>query len=58
MISRSLKTQEAVKDFITKALNSGQLDKGVRHVKCSLCENKKANKEWEIKPSNLEATPA
>ncbi|KAG8690210.1 hypothetical protein FRC11_013146 [Ceratobasidium sp. 423] len=58
MIPRCLESQEAVKDFITKALNSGQLDKGVRHVKCSGCKNKKTEKTWEIKPSNLEAIPA
>ncbi|KAG8700784.1 hypothetical protein FRC11_012662 [Ceratobasidium sp. 423] len=56
IVPRSLENQEAVKDFITKALNSGQLDKGVRRVKCSRCKNKKAEKLWEVKPSNLEAS--
>ncbi|KAG8755726.1 hypothetical protein FRC11_005843 [Ceratobasidium sp. 423] len=50
----SLKTQDAVKVFVTNALSSGQLNKGVRRVKCSRCRGKKANKLWDIKPSNLE----
>ncbi|CAE6484017.1 unnamed protein product [Rhizoctonia solani] len=54
LVPRSLKTPEDVKFFVASALASGELDKGVRRVKCSLCKNKKANKEWEIKPSNLE----
>ncbi|KAH7327713.1 hypothetical protein B0J17DRAFT_218539 [Rhizoctonia solani] len=49
-----LRDQQAVKDFIVEALNSGQLGKSVRKVKCSRCKNKKAKKFWDIKPSNLE----
>ncbi|KAG8732415.1 hypothetical protein FRC11_013815 [Ceratobasidium sp. 423] len=49
-----LNSLEAVKDFLSDALNSKELARGVRVVKCSLCKNKKAAKFWNIKPSNLE----
>ncbi|CAE6502151.1 unnamed protein product [Rhizoctonia solani] len=49
-----LKSQQAVKDFITSALSSGELGAGVREVKCSRCKNNKTKKSWDIKPSNLE----
>ncbi|KDN40897.1 hypothetical protein RSAG8_07765, partial [Rhizoctonia solani AG-8 WAC10335] len=48
----SLKDRDAVKLFLGKALED--LGKNARQVKCSLCKNKKANKEWHVKPSNLE----
>ncbi|CAE6403401.1 unnamed protein product [Rhizoctonia solani] len=47
-----LEDREAVKYFLKEAL--GHLDKKVREVKCSLCKNKKADKLWNVKPSNLE----
>ncbi|CCO29219.1 hypothetical protein BN14_03224 [Rhizoctonia solani AG-1 IB] len=47
-----LKTKDEVKHFLEIALP--QLDKKVREVKCSLCEKKKVDKLWKVKPSNLE----
>ncbi|CAE7145364.1 unnamed protein product [Rhizoctonia solani] len=55
ILPNHLGSREAVKAFVSDALSSGEID-GVRHVKCSLCKNKKAAKLWEIKPSNLEVS--
>ncbi|KAJ1306981.1 hypothetical protein OPQ81_007961 [Rhizoctonia solani] len=54
LVPDSLKTRKAVKRFISGAL--GELAKGGRNVKCSLCKLKKRNpnKLWDVKPSNLE----
>ncbi|KAF8749126.1 hypothetical protein RHS01_10327 [Rhizoctonia solani] len=51
-----LRTLEDVKAFLASALNSGDLDRGTRRVRCSLCWNKRHKKDnlWEVKPSNLE----
>ncbi|CAE7159675.1 unnamed protein product [Rhizoctonia solani] len=54
ILPERLSSSEEVKVFISDALSSGEIDKGVRHVKCSLCKNKRAARIWEIKPSNLE----
>ncbi|KEP54161.1 hypothetical protein V565_021050 [Rhizoctonia solani 123E] len=51
-VPRSLKDRDAVKMFLEKAL--AELSKSVRMVKCSLCRNNKAKKDWHVKPSNLE----
>ncbi|CCO32332.1 hypothetical protein RSOLAG1IB_04361 [Rhizoctonia solani AG-1 IB] len=47
-----LKTKDEVKHFLEIALP--QLDKKVREVKCSLCERKKVDKLWKVRPANLE----
>ncbi|CUA76321.1 hypothetical protein RSOLAG22IIIB_12207 [Rhizoctonia solani] len=50
-VSRTLENRDAVESFLEQALP--QLDKSVRRIKCSLCKDKKADREWGVKPSNL-----
>ncbi|CUA75564.1 Putative phospholipid-transporting ATPase C24B11,12c [Schizosaccharomyces pombe 972h-] [Rhizoctonia solani] len=53
-VPRTLKDRDAVDSFLEQAL--AQLDKRVRHIKCSLCKNKKADRDWGVKPSNLQVS--
>ncbi|CUA76320.1 hypothetical protein RSOLAG22IIIB_12206 [Rhizoctonia solani] len=51
-VPRTLENRDAVDSFLGQALP--QLDKRVRRIKCSLCKNKKADRKWGVKPSNLQ----
>ncbi|CAE7225518.1 unnamed protein product [Rhizoctonia solani] len=54
IVPERLHSRHEVKNFVSDALNSGEIDKSVREVKCSLCKNKNYTKFWHIKPSNIE----
>ncbi|CUA75566.1 hypothetical protein RSOLAG22IIIB_11826 [Rhizoctonia solani] len=53
-VPRTLENRDAVDSFLGQAL--AQLDKRVRRIKCSLCKNKKADRKWGVKPSNLQVS--